>query len=324
MGHNDGSVKVVLTAVVVNACVTIAKSIGWLFSFSPSMLAETIHSFADTANQVLILVGIRISKKGPTREFPTGYGQARYLWNLISASGIFFIGFGVTTYHGVAALISPHHDSQISYNLGIGILLFAAIVEGYAFLVALKEVNVHRGSMPFIKFIRISKDPTSIGVLLEDAIAVFGVILALIGMALSAFFHSHIPDAVASIMIGILLGMLAFIMVFMNGRLLINRSVSMTDEKEIKDFIQSQAIVKNITALRTEILSPDQIELSIEIDFNSSALKQHIFEAGETEKELVNKVVQQTIKYTGLEINNLEKQIQNRFPEIKFIDLEIN
>ena len=125
-------------------------------------------------------------------------------------------------------------------------------------------------------------------------------------------------------MIGILLGMLAFIMVFMNGRLLINRSVSMTDEKEIKDFIQSQAIVKNITALRTEILSPDQIELSIEIDFNSSALKQHIFEAGETEKELVNKVVQQTIKYTGLEINNLEKQIQNRFPEIKFIDLEIN
>ena len=96
MNQKDGSIKVVLTAVVVNFFVTISKSIGWMFSLSPSMLAEAIHSFADTANQFLIYLGIRISKKGPTREFPSGYGQARYLWNLISASGIFFIGFGVT------------------------------------------------------------------------------------------------------------------------------------------------------------------------------------------------------------------------------------
>ena len=125
MNSKDGSVKVVVTAIVVNFFVTLAKSIGWVFSPNPSMLAEAIHSFADTANQSLVYLGITISKKAATREFPTGYGQARYLWNLISASGIFFIGFGVTVYHGVTALISPHHDELVSYGLGIGILIFA-------------------------------------------------------------------------------------------------------------------------------------------------------------------------------------------------------
>ena len=114
MNHKDGSVKVVLTAVVVNFFVTLAKSVGWMFSMSPSMLAEAIHSFADTANQMLVYLGIRISRKGPTREYPAGYGQARYLWNLISASGIFFIGFGVTVYHGVSSLVNPHQDVQFS------------------------------------------------------------------------------------------------------------------------------------------------------------------------------------------------------------------
>ena len=108
MSHRDGSVKVVLTAAVVNFFVTLAKSVGWMYSMSPSMLAEAIHSFADTPNQLLVYLGIRISRKGPTREYPAGYGQARYLWNLISASGIFFIGFGVTVYHGVSSLVNPH------------------------------------------------------------------------------------------------------------------------------------------------------------------------------------------------------------------------
>ena len=111
MNHKDGSAKVVLTAVVVNFFVTLAKSVGWMFSMSPSMLAEAIHSFADTANQLLVYLGIRISRKGPTREYPAGYGQARYLWNLISASGIFFIGFGVTVYHGVSSLLNLHPDA---------------------------------------------------------------------------------------------------------------------------------------------------------------------------------------------------------------------
>ena len=330
MSQKDGSVKVVLTAIVVNFFVTLAKAIGWVFSLSPSMLAEAIHSFADTANQSLVYLGIRISKKGSTREFPSGYGQARYLWNLISASGIFFIGFGLTVYHGVSSLISPHHEGQFSYGLAIGILIFALIVEGYALLVAFKEVNAHRGSMSLLVFFRESDDPTSIGVLLEDAIAVIGVLLALAGMAISYYFHTHIPDAIASILIGLLLGFLAFVMAFTNGRLLINRSISLSDEEEIREFVRELAYVDKITSLKTEILAPDQVKLSLEIDFNSSPIVREI-NAGrkanvgnEMIEDTIQTIINKSVKSVGKAINDMEKQIQDHFPDIKYIDLEIN
>ena len=318
MSHRDGSVKVVLTAAVVNFFVTLAKSVGWMFSMSPSMLAEAIHSFADTANQLLVYLGIRISRKGPTREYPAGYGQARYLWNLISASGIFFIGFGVTVYHGVSSLVNPHQDVQFSYGLAIGILIFSLLVEGYAFLIAYKEVNSNKGSMTFLMFIRESDDPTSIGVLLEDGIAVIGVFLALLGMALSHYFQTQIPDAIASILIGVLLGFLAVIMAYTNGRLLINRSLALTHEDEIRKFILALDTVDKITVLKTEIIAPDQVKLSLEIDFNASLIEEKIGD------DSVSNIIRKSVKGVGQAINEMEKQIQNRFPNIKYIDLEIN
>jgi len=318
MSSKDGSVKVVLTAVVVNFFVTLSKSIGWLIIPSPSMLAEAIHSFADTANQLLVYVGIRISRKGPTREYPAGYGQARYLWNLISASGIFFIGFGVTVYHGISSLINPHEEAQFSYALGIGILLFSLLVEGYAFFIAYKEVNAQKGSVGFLAFIRESDDPTSIGVLLEDGIAVLGVFLALLGMSISNYAHSQIPDAIASILIGILLGMLAVIMAYMNGRLLINRSLSLSDEDEMRKFILALDTVDKITVLKTEIIAPDQVKLSLEIDFNASLIEEKIG------NNSISNIIHKSVKGVGQAINEMEKKIQNRFPNIKYIDLEIN
>ena len=329
MSSKDGSVKVVVTAIVVNFFVTLAKSVGWFFSPNPSMLAEAIHSFADTANQSLVYLGITISKKAATREFPTGYGQARYLWNLISASGIFFIGFGVTVYHGVTALISPHHDEPVSYGLGIGILIFAFIVEGYALIIAYKEVSLSKGSKPLIIFLRESDDPTSIGVLLEDSIAVLGVLLALIGMAMSYTFHTHIPDAIASILIGVLLGFLAVVIAYANGRLLINKSVGIGDEKEIREFILQLASVNDITVFKTEILAPDQVKLSIEIDFNSQFIEEEINgDIPDLNKksidDTVQKIIHTSIQSVGSAINDMEKQIQDRFPDIKYIDLEIN
>ena len=318
MSSKDGSVKVVVTAIVVNFFVTLAKSVGWFFSPNPSMLAEAIHSFADTANQSLVYLGIIISKKAPTREFPTGYGQARYLWNLISASGIFFIGFGVTVYHGVTALINPHHDEPVSYGLGIGILIFAFIVEGYALIIAYKEVASSKGSKPLGIFLRESDDPTSVGVLLEDAIAVIGVLLALIGMAMSYTFQTHIPDAIASILIGILLGFLAVVIAYTNGRLLINKSVGIGDEEEIREFILKLDSVNDITVFKTEILAPRQIKLSIEIDFDATLMIEKL------RNKSFPDIVHVSVKEVGHAINLLEKQIQNQFPNIKYIDLEIN
>jgi zinc transporter 9 len=101
-------VKVVIAAVAGNSFITVIKFIGWFFSRSPSLLAESIHSLADTFNQILLLIGMNQSHKKATRDLPTGSGNARYLWNLISAVGIFFLGFGITAYHGLHALFEGH------------------------------------------------------------------------------------------------------------------------------------------------------------------------------------------------------------------------
>ena len=330
MSSHDGSIKVVLTAIVVNSLVTVAKGIGWFISPGPSMLAETIHSFADTSNQLLIYMGIRLSKKGPSREFPSGYGKARYLWNLISASGIFFLGCCFTVYHGISALIYPHHEATVSYGIGISILFFAFIVEGYALYVAYKEVAANQRSRTFIDYLIDNDDPTSIGVLFEDAIAVLGVILALVGMTMSYYFNTHIPDAIASILIGVLLGILSIIMAFMNGRLLINRSMSELEEQEIRDYILGLESVDNITVFKTEVLAPDQVKLSLDINFNSSSIKTEINTKRKSQgldsidEDKLQDVICKSVQFVGAAINNMEKQIHNRFPYIKTIDLEIN
>jgi zinc transporter 9 len=184
--------------------------------------------------------------------------------------------------------------------------------------------------MSLLVFFRESDDPTSIGVLLEDAIAVIGVLLALAGMAISYYFHTHIPDAIASILIGLLLGFLAFVMAFTNGRLLINRSISLSDEEEIREFVRELAYVDKITSLKTEILAPDQVKLSLEIDFNSSPIVREI-NAGrkanvgnEMIEDTIQTIINKSVKSVGKAINEMEKQIRDHFPDIKYIDLELN
>ena len=314
--HAGGSLKVVLTALVVNAVITIAKIAGFFFSLSPSMLAESIHSFADTANQILIYIGIKVSKKKPTRDFPFGYGQARYLWNLVSATGIFFIGFGVTTYHGIMSLFA-HHEANISYDIAIPILILAFFGEGYALNVALKEVRGQKGTMTLREWIKNGDDPTSVGVLIEDAIAVIGVVLAVAGMLLSHYFGTYIFDSIATILIGVLLGVMAIIMGYANGRLLINRSVNELSEKDIRKYILALPEIKTIYYLSTEIMSPDDIRLSMEFDLNiDQVLKKEKANIDENKFQNFVKMISQTIK-------NIENKIKKQFPEITHVDLEI-
>ena len=314
--HAGGSLKVVLTALVVNAVVTIAKFAGFFLSLSPSMLAESIHSFADTANQILIYIGIKVSKKKPTRDFPFGYGQARYLWNLVSATGIFFIGFGVTTYHGIISLFH-HHEANISYSIAIPILIFAFFGEGYTLHVALKDVRGQKGSMTLREWIKNGDDPTSAGILIEDAIAVIGVVLAVAGMLLSHYFESYIFDSIATILIGLLLGVMAITMGYANGRLLINRSVNELSERDIKNYILALPEIKTIYYLSTEIMSPDDIRLSMEFDLNiDPVLKKEKANIDENKFQNFVKMISQTIK-------NIENNIKKKFPEITHVDLEI-
>ena len=300
------------------------------------MLAEAIHSLADTLNQTLLFVGIRHGSGKPTPIYPWGKGQARYVWNLVSALGIFFIGFGVTTYHGVTELFAAqqaqHGGATGEIWLPVGILIFSLLVETYTLYVAVSSVNQARGETALWDFIRSGDDPTGVAVLLEDSIAVLGVLVALTGIFISRRTGSPIPDAIASIVIGCLLGIMAAVLAIANGRILIGASAGKEREAEILDFVESYPTVERVVNLRTAVLSPGRLRLSIEVEFHGGILinRQQIekdaelIREGENPTYILVETAERMVRTVGREINKLEADLHAKFPEIAMIDLEVN
>jgi zinc transporter 9 len=324
--------KVVVSAIAGNSFITVIKFIGWVFSQSPSLLAEAIHSLADTSNQILLLIGLKKSGESSTREHPTGTGGARYLWNLISAVGIFFIGFGVTFYHGIHSLMSGHYEvGPISY-IGVGVLTISLIVEAYVLKQAYVEVKLQKGKQTFLNFFKESDDPTLVAVLLEDGVAVLGVLFALSGIFLGQIFQSALFDIFASIGIALLLGFMAIALAFINSKLLIGKSLSVHKEDEVKSFIEGLSEVKYIERLSTKITGAGQVRLSIEIELNPQEVMDFIsleddakkIISGEPAQKILLKSNQRMLRLAGRVINNLELKIQGEFPEITLIDFELN
>jgi zinc transporter 9 len=323
----------VLAAITGNALVTAAKFIGWFVSLSPSMLAESVHSLADTLNQVLLFVGIRHGEGKPTEAYPFGKGRARYIWNLVSAMGIFFVGFGFTTYHGILQLVSSSSTDPIHHSMiPLLILLFAFCVESYTLMVAFKSVNEARGDQELWEFVRQGDDPTGVAVLLEDAIAVLGVATAVIGILLSRYFQSPIPDAIASIVIGALLGFMAVILAIANGRILMGVSAGTEPEAEIREFLESYPSVERVVSLKTAVMAPGSLRLAVEIEFHGGILinRQQIerdaerIREGEDPTYILVETAERMVRTVGREINKLESDVIARFPEVHVIDLEVN
>lgn len=331
---DDASARSVLVAIGGNALVMIAKFLGWIISQSPSMLAEAIHSFADTANQILLLIGIRHGTGRPTKEFPFGKGRARYIWNLISAVGIFFLGFGFTAWHGVEQLmlIGPN-DSIYGGALPLVILLLALFIEGYTLIIAVRGVNEARGDMNLLEFIIHGDDPTGVAVLLEDSIAVLGVVTAFIGIGLSRYWQSPIPDAIASIAIGVLLGIMAIVLAIANARLLMGASIDQDREQEIREYLESLPAIERVTSLTTAVMAPGRVRLAAEIEFHGSTfIDRHMIERDaerirdgeEDPTPVLFETAERMVRVMGREINRLEAQIRQEFPEVYYIDLEVN
>jgi len=307
--------------------------VGWFVTLSPSMLAETIHSLADTANQILLYVGLKQSKHGPTEEHPWGYGNARYLWNLISAMGIFFIGFGVTTYHGVHSLLNLGEYTNPDLTIPLIVLAFAFVVEGYVLFVAYKSVKIKKGSHSFLKYIKKGDDPTTVAVLLEDGIAVLGVAIALSGIWLSRIMQTNMPDAIASIIIGCLLGFLAFVLIRSNARLLMGASADPQLEENIKMYLLKHKSIEKITSFKTEILGPARLRLAAEVEFHGEFLinrEQIVKDAERIRNGEVDPVPvlmdtsERMVRTLGKFINELEAELKKMFPQLDIIEIEVN
>ena len=331
----EASGVVVLKAVAGNGFLAICKFTVWFITRSPSMLAEAIHSLADTSNQVLLYVGVRQGQHEATQEYPWGHMNARYLWNLISAVGIFFVGFGATVAHGIYSLIhhAEYKSDMITWN--IGVLLLSLIVEGFVFRTAIRAVNQQREreGQGLLEYIRKGDNPTNVAVLLEDGIAILGILFALMGIWLSHHYQTGIPDAIASIIIGILLCVLAIVLARANGRLLIGVAASPAKEEKIRYFLEAYPSVERVIQLRTEVLGPNCLRLAAEIEFHGEVMinrnqiikdAEKIRSGEEDPLPVLVDLAGRMVRIVGNEINELEKHLKSEFPQLSVIELEVN
>jgi zinc transporter 9 len=201
-----------------NTAIAIAKGFGWVVTGSPTLFAETVHSIADVGNQVLLKIGELRSRRGPDLEHPFGRGQEKFFWALVSAVSVFFIGCGINIYHGIDALVKGSEVGHFT-PLVLGLLLFSLALESWTFGIAWKEIGGWQG----VKDNR--NDTTVIAVLLEDGVALFGILLTLLVAGIGYVYGPHPEfDAAVAIVVGAILGFMALFLAAINRRVLIDTS----------------------------------------------------------------------------------------------------
>lgn len=208
----------VTISIATNSAIALSKGFGWVVTGSPTLFAETIHSLADVGNQLLLKLGEVRGRGGPDRLHPFGRGQEKFFWALVSAVSVFFVGCGINVYHGIHALMDPQMVGTFT-PLVLGLLLFALVLESWTFMVAFKEIGGFRGLSEN------RNNVTVLAVLLEDAVALLGIVLTLIVAGVSMILGPHPEfDALIAIAVGVLLGAMALFLAALNRRLLIDTS----------------------------------------------------------------------------------------------------
>jgi cation diffusion facilitator family transporter len=260
-----GSRKAIFAALFANLGLAIAKFVGWGITGAASMLAEGVHSIADSGNQALLLWGSAAANRPPTREHPFGYGRERYFWSFVVALVIFTLGSLFALYEGTHKFLHPEplHDPWIA----ISILVFGIFLEGFSFRTAVNEARPLKGTRSWWSYIRHSKSPELPVVLLEDLGALLGLAIALCGVSLAAWTGNARFDAVGSISIGLLLGAIAIVLAIEMKSLLIGEAADPEQEERVRAAIESSDAVHHIIHLRTLHLGPDRLLVATKLDF---------------------------------------------------------
>jgi len=265
----NGSRKAIFAAFFANLGIAISKFIGFLLTGSASLLAETIHSAADTGNQMLLFLGGQRARKSATPEHPFGYGRERYFWAFAVALVLFSMGGMFALYEGISKFRDPHEVESL--GIAIVILIVAIALESFSLRTAVKESNpVRRPGTSWWRFIRRTKQPELPVVLLEDVGALIGLFFALGGVITAHVTDDARWDAAGSISIGLLLIVIAIVLVIEMKSLLIGESASADMREAIIAAIESSAHVDQLIHIRTEHIGPDEILVGAKIEYWSS------------------------------------------------------
>jgi cation diffusion facilitator family transporter len=264
----EGSRKAIIAAFFANLGIAVAKFVGFLITRSAGMLAESVHSLADTGNQGLLFLGGRRARRDATPEHPFGYGRERYFWSFAVALVLFSMGGLFALYEGIEKLRHPHEVDKVW--VAVTILVFGLIIEGNSLRVARREAEQLKGDAGWWQFIRRSKHPELPVVLLEDTGAELGLMVALFGVIMAEVTGDGRWDAVGSITIGVLLIVIAIVLIIEMKGLLIGESAGATDRAKIVAALESGPRVEHLIHLRTQHIGPDEILVAAKIEYDSS------------------------------------------------------
>ena len=266
---HEGSKKAILAAFFANLGIAIAKFTGFLITRSAGLLAESMHSLADTGNQGLLMLGSRRASRGRTDTRHFGSGRERYFWGFVVALVLFTFGGVFALYEGITKFQHPHETESLA--VAIGILLVAIVLESFSMRTAIHEArSVRRDGQSWWRFIRDAKQPELPVVLLEDFGALIGLVLALAGVTLARVTHDARWDAVGSMSIGVLLIIIAIVLVIELKGLLVGESADSVDHERLRTMLSDSRGVLSVLDLRTEYVGPDEILVAAKLEFDHS------------------------------------------------------
>ena len=344
--NDERSLKAVSTAISANAGILLCKLGGYVVSGSPSMLAESVHSVADIANQALLRHGIVSSKRKPDATHNYGYHRERFVWSLISATGVFFLGSGLSISHGVNALTATG-GPQAAENPEIALAILGASLaleaySGYVAYDALKLNAIDRG-MTIMQFIKSGRDPTSVSVLAEDAAAVAGCAVAGAAILAAKVTGVHAFDAAGSICIGGLLGVTAMYLINSNRLMLLGKSLGQDKMSLLNEKMRKDPVVSEVYLAKSEELGPGTFRYAAELEFDGTAIVNRFldkdnnreafreeFKRGvlENDAKVIDDALvgygRRVIISVGDEVDRIEREIVELEPAIKYVDLETN
>ena len=260
---SEGSTRAIIAALIANAGIAAAKFVGFLITGSSSMLAESVHSVADTSNQGLLLLGQRQSRReaDPLHQF--GYGRSRYFYSFVVAMVLFTLGSVFALYEGYHKI--SHPAELTSPIVAIAILVVAICLEGYSFRTAVKESRPLKRSGSWWRFIRNSRNPELPVVLLEDTGALVGLMFALAGVGLTMLTGEPVWDGVGTIAIGVLLGVIAVVLMIEMHSLLIGEGATGEQDRAIRAALEQTDNIDRLIHLRTQYLGPEELLVGAKI-----------------------------------------------------------
>jgi cation diffusion facilitator family transporter len=291
MGEQDRSKFVVIIALLANLAIVVSKLVAALITGSSAMLAETAHTFADTGNQLTLLLGLKLALRPPDPQHPFGYGKERYFWPFMASISMFIIGGSFSVFRGVERILSPQELQDIQLNYVV--LGVSAIFDGTSFSLAFMSLRQQLVKLGLWKAIRVTKDPILFSVLFEDSAGLLGLALAFIGLFLYQLTGTVIFDSLASVFIGLLLGGVALLLGYESRSLLLGEAASPETRQKIVDAVRRIPEVVDVAELLTMHMAPDDILVNMDLNLKGGLITAHVEETIDRIEDEIRKAVPQ-------------------------------